>query len=87
MSKDIPTFGTDAILWAQSTLFQTLLVKLMSDKTISVESAEGVFDLALERAKKARNMPDAERVIQHMHDNMDWDIYYRWSAGQKKDKD
>jgi len=43
MSKDIPTFGTDAILWAQSTLFQSLLVKLMSDKTISVESAEGVF--------------------------------------------
>ena len=83
MSKDIPT---DAILWAQSNLFQALLVKLMSDKTISVESAEGVFDLALERAKKARNtVPDAERVIQHMHDNMDWDIYYRWAAGQKRD--
>lgn len=72
-------------MWGHTTLVQSLIVQLISTKTLSVEDAQRIFDLASERAKKVRGeIPDAERAIQFWHDNLKWDDYYKWSAEQKK---
>ena len=85
--KEAPTFRADDASWAITTLFQSLIVQLIESKSLSVEHAERVFDLALERAKKERERaPDAERLIQHLHDNLTWDDFYRWSAQEQQKK-
>lgn len=83
--SDVPTFSEGAILWGTTTLIQSLIVQLISTKVLSVEDAQRVFDIALQRAKAAREtIPDAESAIQFWHDKLDWDGYYKWAAEQKK---
>jgi polyhydroxyalkanoate synthesis regulator phasin len=80
-----PLFDPSAAAWAQSVLFQALIIQLIESGTLTVEEAQGVFDLALERAKTERaKVPDAERLIQHVHDNLKWDDLYKWAARQPK---
>lgn len=85
MSKgEPPTFGEGAE-WGQTVLFQSLIVQLIESRVLTVEAAQRVFDLALERAKKKERQraPGAERLIQHVHDNLRWDEFYRWAADQQ----
>ena len=85
MAADPPTFNSGDVSWAQTVLFQALIVQLIESQALSVEAAQRVFDIALERAKKQRErLPDAERLIQQVHDNLRWDDFYRWAAERRK---
>jgi hypothetical protein len=84
--SDIPTFDERDIPFAITTLFQSLITQLMQSKALTVEEGQNVFDAAVKRAKKAKGAPDAVRLIQHLHDNLKWDEYYKWSAQQRKSK-
>jgi hypothetical protein len=87
MAKEVPTFRVQDVPWAVTTLFQSLIVQLIESKVLSVEDAERVFDLAIVRAKKEeQRAPDAGRLIQHVHDNLKWDDFYRWSAQERQKK-
>ena len=87
MTNSVPTFDPDAVSWAHTVLFQALIVQLVEDRVLSVDSARRVFDVALERAKKERaRSPDAERLIQHIHDHLKWDDLYGWAAQSRKDR-
>ena len=71
MSEEPPVFDTNAAVWGQTVLVQALIIQLIESGALTVESAQRVFDLALERAKKeADRMPDTERFLQHVHDNL-----------------
>ena len=69
----------------QTVLLQALIMQLIESGTLTVDEAQWVFDLALQRAKKERGRaPDAERYIQDVHDNLKWDDFYRWAASKRK---
>jgi hypothetical protein len=79
-----PTFNEKDVPFAITTLFQSLITQLMQSKALTVEEGENVFDAALKRVKKAKGVPDAARLIEHLHDTLKWDEYYKWSAQQQK---
>lgn len=84
MTKDVPTFNEKQVPFAISTLFLSLITKLIESKALSVEDAEQVFDAASKRVSKADDSEDSLRLIEHLHDSLKWDEYYKWSAQQKK---
>jgi|SoiMethySBSTD1v2_1073268.scaffolds.fasta_scaffold115207_5 hypothetical protein len=87
MAEEVPSFRAQDAGWATTTLFQSLIVQLIESMVLSVEDAQRVFDLALKRARKVRqSAPDAERLLQHVHDNLKWDDFYRWSAQERQKK-
>jgi hypothetical protein len=50
-------------------------------EVLTVEEAEQVFDGAAKRSARLKDTaPDAERVIHHLHDALNWDKYYKWAA-------
>jgi len=70
-------FTPEGILWSHTVLLQSLIVQLIESGALSVEDAERAFDMALQRARKAGDrLPDAERFMQHVHDNLKWDDFY-----------
>jgi hypothetical protein len=76
-----------AIPWAHTVLFQSLIVQLIDAKVLSVENAQRVFDIALQRASKQRErLPDAERLVQYVHDNFRWDDLYKTAAAERGNK-
>lgn len=86
MKDLIPEFEPNSVNWAHTVLFQALITQLIESHVLSVADGERVFDLATQRAKKEINRaPDAGRLIAHIHDNLKWDDYYRWSV-EKKNK-
>jgi hypothetical protein len=86
MAKKVEKSGERDMAFALSTLFQALIVQLMDVKVLTVEQADQVFDGAVKRAKKAADAPDAVRLIQQVHDAMDWDAFYRLSAARRRKK-
>jgi len=65
--KDIPI--------AITTLIQVLVVQLIDSEVLTVEQAEQVFDGAAKRSARLKDVaPDAEHVIQHLHDTLNWEI-------------
>jgi hypothetical protein len=83
--KQPPSFGSNGISWGQTVLIQSLIIQLMTTKVLTVEQAEQVFDIALQRTDKEKDrLPDASRFVQHVYENLQWDEYYKWSALNKK---
>jgi hypothetical protein len=79
-----PEFEPSAAAYATTTLFQALLLQLIESGVLSVADTERVFDIALERAKKVRDVsPDSERLIEHLYEKMKFDRLYRWAGEQK----
>ena len=77
--KDIPI--------AITTLIQVLVVQLIDSEVLTVEQAEQVFDGAAKRSARLKDVaPDAEHVIQHLHDTLNWDKYYKWAADRRKSR-
>jgi len=60
-----------------------LVLQLIDAEVLTVEQAEQVFDGAAKRSARLKDVaPDAERVIQHLHDELNWDITnWRLTAG------
>ena len=76
-----------AIPWAHTVLFQSLIVQLIDAKVLSVENAERVFDIALQSTGKQRErLPDAEVLVQYVHDSLRWDDFYKWAAAERGNK-
>ena len=74
-------FRQQDIAVAITTLFQVLVVQLIASEVLTVEQAEQVFDGAAKRSARLKDAaPDAERVIQHLHDDLNWDKYYKSAA-------
>ena len=74
-----PRFREQDIPVAITTLIQVLVVQLIDLEVLTVEQAEQVFDGAAKRSSRLKDTaPDAERVIQHLHDGLDWDQYINW---------
>jgi hypothetical protein len=85
MYDDAPIFTPEGILWSHTVLLQSLIVQLIETGALSVEDAERAFDMALQRAKKAADrLPDADRFMQHVHDNLKWDDFYRSAPKRKR---
>ena len=84
MSK-VPAFRENDVPIAITTLIQVLVVQLINSEVLTVEEAEQVFDGAAKRTARLKDTaPDAERVIHHLHDALDWDKYYKWAADRRK---
>ena len=82
-----PEFRPTDAMYAHSILFQALLIQLMESEVLTVEHAERVFDIAIQRARKVRDaFPGVEGLIHHLHDNLKWDDLYQWSADQRANK-
>lgn len=84
MAKKVESFNEKDIPFAITTLVQALIVQLMDANVLTVEQGERVFDGALKRAKKVKDAPDAARLIQHLHETMDFDALYRADALRRK---
>jgi hypothetical protein len=65
-------------------ILQALIVQLIDAKLLTVEQGQRVFDGALKKAKKAS--PEVHRVVQYVHDALEWDKTYETSARQQKPK-
>ena len=73
-----PTFRKQDIPIAITTLIQVLVVQLIDSEVLTVEQAEQVFDGAAKRSARLQEIaPDAEGLIQHLHDELNWDRYYK----------
>lgn len=81
-----PKFRDKDIPFAITTLFQALIVQLMEKKVLTVDEGEHVFDVAEKRASRAKDAGDAPRLIRHVHDTLQWDKFYQWSAQQRRDR-
>ena len=80
----VPTFRENDVPIAITTLIQVLVVQLIDSEVLTVEEAEQVFDGAAKRTARLKDTaPDAERVIQHLHDALNWDKYYKWAADRR----
>jgi hypothetical protein len=67
--------------------YQVPVVQLIDSEVLTVEQAEHVFDGAAKRSARLKDVsPDAERVIQHLHDELNWDKYYKWAADRRKNR-
>ena len=65
-------------------LIQALVVQLIDSEVLTVDQAEQVFDGAAKRTARLKDAaPDAERLIHHRHDALDWDKYYQWAAERR----
>ena len=81
----VPTFRQNDIPIAITTPFQVLVVHLIDLEVLTVEEAELVFDGAAKRTARLKDTaPDAEHVIHHLHDALDWDKYYKWAADRRR---
>ena len=61
------------------------VVQLIDLEVLTVEQAEQVFDGAAKRSGRLKDTaPDAERVIQHLHDGLNWDQYYKLAADRRR---
>ena len=79
-----PRFREQDIPVAITTLIQVLVVQLIDSEVLTVE-AEQVFDGAAKRsARLTEAAPDAQRLIQHLHDELNWDKYYKLAADRRK---
>ena len=77
-----PRFREQDIPIAITTLIQVLVLQLIDSEVLTVEQAEQVFD---ERSARLKDVaPDAERVIQHLHDELNWDKYYKLAADRRR---
>ena len=80
-----PTFREQDIPIAITTLIQVLVLQFIDSEVLTVEQAEQVFDGAAKRTARLKDTaPDAERVIQHLHDELNWDKYYKWAADRRR---
>jgi hypothetical protein len=80
-----PRFREQDIPVAITTLIQVLVVQLIDLEVLTVEQAEQVFDGAAKRSGRLKDAaPDAERVIQHLHDGLNWDQYYKLAADRRR---
>ena len=80
-----PRFREQDIPVAITTLIQVLVVQLIDLEVLTVEQAEQVFDGAAKRSGRLKDTaPDAERVIQHLHDGLNWDQYYKLKADRRR---
>ena len=79
-----PRFREQDIPVAITTLIQVLVVQLIDLEVLTVEQAEQVFDGAAKRSSRLKAAPDAERVIQHLHDGLNWDQYYKLAADRRR---
>ena len=80
-----PRFREQDIPIAITTLLQVLVVQLIDSEVLTVEQAEQVFDGAAKRSARLKDAaPDAERLIQHLHDELNWDKYYKFAADRRK---
>ena len=82
-----PEFNLHGVIWGHTVLLQALIVQLMESGALTVEAAQRVFALAFQRtAKELNQLPDASRYLQYIHESLQWDDYYRWSASKRKDQ-
>jgi len=52
---------------------RALITELIESEVLPVDRAHRIFDMAMERANSARDrLPDAERLIAHIRDNLKW---------------
>ena len=80
-----PRFREQDIPIAITTLIQVLVLQLIDAEVLTVEQAEQVFDGAAKRTARLKDVaPDAERVIQHLHDELNWDKYYKLAADRRR---
>ena len=80
-----PRFREQDIPIAITTLIQVLMLQLIDSEVLTVEQAEQVFDGAAKRTARLKDVaPDAERVIQHLHDELNWDRYYKLAADRRR---
>jgi hypothetical protein len=79
-----PRFREQDIPVAITTLIQVLVVQLIDLEVLTVEQAEQIFDGAAKRSSRLKAAPDAERVIQHLHDGLNWDQYYKLAADRRR---
>ena len=80
-----PRFREQDIPIAITTLIQVLVLQLIDAEVLTVEQAEQVFDGAAKRSARLKDVaPDAERVIQHLHDELNWDKYYKLAADRRR---
>ena len=65
--------------------FKCWSLQLIDSEVLTVEQAEQVFDGAAKRIARLKDVaPDAERVIQHLHDELNWDKYYKLAADRRR---
>ena len=84
---ELPEFNLHGLIWGHTVLLQALIVQLIGSGALTVEAAQRVFALAfLQTAKEINQLPDASRYLQHIHESLQWDDYYRWSASKRKDE-
>jgi hypothetical protein len=80
-----PRFREQDIPIAITTLIQVLVVQLLDSDVLTVEQAEQVFDGAAKRSARLKEAaPDAQRLIQHLHDELNWDKYYKSAADRRR---
>jgi HEAT repeat protein len=80
-----PRFREQDIPIAITTLIQVLVVQLLDSDVLTVEQAEQVFDGAAKRSACLKEAaPDAQRLIQHLHDELNWDKYYKLAANRRR---
>jgi hypothetical protein len=83
--RKVATFRGNDVPIAITTLIQVLVVQLIESEVLTVEEAEHVFDGAAKRTARLKDIaPDAERVIHHLHDALNWDKYYKWAADRRR---
>ena len=88
MDEQPPVFDGTTVSWSQAVLFQALITELIESEVLPVDRAQRVFEIAMERANSARDrLPDAERLIAHIRDDLKWDGFHALAAQRKQNKD
>jgi hypothetical protein len=84
MAKEPLKASNSDISAAITIVLQALLVQLMDAKLLSVEQGQRIIDAAAKKARKSS--PDVVRVVEYIHDALEWDKMYEASARQRKPK-
>ena len=80
-----PRYREQDIPVAITMLIQVLVVQLIDSEVLTVEQAEQIFDGAAKRSARLQEIaPDAEGLIQHLHDELNWDKYYKLAADRRR---
>jgi hypothetical protein len=88
MDEQTPVFDATTASWSQAVLFQALITELIEGEVLPVDRAKRVFEVAIKRANSARDhLPDAERLIAHIRDDLRWDGFHALAAQRKQNKD
>jgi hypothetical protein len=88
MDEQTPVFDATTASWSHAVLFQALITELIESEVLPVDRAQHVFDVAMERANSARDhLPDAERLIAHIRDDLKWDGFHALAAQREQIKD